>query len=101
MIGELFKSRSKTRTKTNLVVFIRPTILQTRAENAEVTARRYGVVRAAQKALNPKEEPSIDALVRDYMGAALPVTDGPHAGDQVIDGAASAPAPQTSGTAKK
>jgi general secretion pathway protein D len=101
LIGELFKSRSKTRTKTNLVVFIRPTILQTREENAEVTARRYGVVRAAQKALNPKEEPSIDALVRDYMGAALPVVDGPRTGDQVIDGAAAAPTPQTNGAAKK
>ncbi|MBO9670290.1 MAG: type II secretion system secretin GspD [Sphingobium sp.] len=102
VIGELFKSRSKSRTKTNLVVFIRPTILQTREDNAEVTARRYGYVRSVQKAVNPKEEPSIDALVRDYMGAALPVTDGPHTGDQVIDGAAAATtAPLPAGAPKK
>jgi general secretion pathway protein D len=101
LIGELFKSRSKTRTKTNLVVFIRPTILMTREDNAEVTARRYGYVRSVQKAVNPKEEPSLDVLVRDYMGAALPVTDGPRAGDQVIDGAAPAAIAQPSGAPKK
>jgi len=102
VIGELFKSRSKSRTKTNLVVFIRPTILQTREDNAEVTARRYGYVRSVQQAVNPKEEPSIDALVRDYMGAALPVTDGPRAGDQVIDGAPAATTPPPpAGAAKK
>ena len=101
LIGELFKSRSKSRTKTNLVVFIRPTILMTREDNAEVTARRYGYVRSVQKAVNPKEEPSLDVLVRDYMGAALPVTDGPRAGDQVIDGAAPAATAQPSGAPKK
>ncbi|HEY1125051.1 MAG TPA: type II secretion system secretin GspD [Sphingobium sp.] len=101
LIGELFKSRSRSRTKTNLVVFIRPTILMTREDNAEVTARRYGYVRSVQKAVNPKEEPSLDALVRDYMGAALPVSDGPRAGDQVIDGAAPAAAPQPGGAPGK
>lgn len=101
LIGELFKSRSKSRTKTNLVVFIRPTILMTREDNAEVTARRYGYVRSVQKAVNPKEEPSLDVLVRDYMGAALPVTDGPRAGDQVIDGTAPLPAAQPGGAPGK
>jgi general secretion pathway protein D len=102
LIGELFKSRSKSRTKTNLVVFIRPTILRSREDNAEVTARRYGYVRSAQKAANPKEEPSIDELVKDYMGAAVPAAAGTQPGDQVIDGAATAPTQgPNSGAAKK
>ncbi|HZV58348.1 MAG TPA: type II secretion system secretin GspD, partial [Sphingobium sp.] len=67
LLGNLFKSKSRARAKTNLVVFIRPTILRSRDDNAQVTARRYGTVRSAQQAANPDVEPSIDTLVRDYM----------------------------------
>lgn len=73
VIGELFKSRSKSRTKTNLMVFIRPTILRSRADAQRVAAQRYGYVRDAQRAQDPKSEPTIDELVRDYMGTTPPV----------------------------
>ena len=73
VVGELFKSRSKSRAKTNLMVFIRPTIVRTREEARQVTAQRYGYIRAEQYQRNPEEEPSIDSLVRDYMGAVPPV----------------------------
>lgn len=84
LIGELFKSRSRTRSKTNLMVFIRPTILRNRADNAAMTARRYGTIRDAQLRRNPDEEPAIDALVRDYMGTVPPVATPPQPGDAVI-----------------
>ncbi|MBA3577679.1 MAG: type II secretion system secretin GspD [Sphingomonas sp.] len=73
IIGELFKSRSRSRAKTNLMVFIRPTIIRSRAEAQELSAQRYGYIRAEQYRRNPEVEPSIDSLVRDYMGAAPPV----------------------------
>lgn len=73
LIGELFKSRSRSRSKTNLMVFIRPTILRNRADGDALTARRYGYVRGMQVARNPDIEPSIDELLRDYMGAVPPV----------------------------
>ncbi|WP_428630621.1 type II secretion system secretin GspD [Sphingopyxis sp.] len=73
LIGELFKSRSRTRSKTNLMVFIRPTILRNREDNAALTARRYGYIRDFQLRRNPDEEPAIDTLVRDYLGAVPPV----------------------------
>ena len=72
LIGELFKSRSRTRSKTNLMVFIRPTILKDREDNAALTARRYGYIRDFQLQRNPDQEPAIDALVRDYMGSTPP-----------------------------
>ena len=75
LIGALFKSKSKTRAKTNLMVFIRPTILRTRYDGDVLTARRYDYVRAMQLERNPDAEPSIDQLVRDYMGAIPPTTD--------------------------
>ncbi|MGB5076359.1 MAG: type II secretion system protein GspD, partial [Sphingorhabdus sp.] len=73
IIGELFKSRSRSRSKTNLMVFIRPTILRTRADGDRLTARRYDFVRDMQLERNPDVEPSIDELLRDYMGAVPPV----------------------------
>ncbi|KGB57794.1 type II secretion system secretin GspD [Sphingopyxis sp. SE2] len=72
LIGELFKSRSRTRSKTNLMVFIRPTILKSREDNAALTARRYGYIRDFQLQRNPDVEPAIDTLVRDYMGTTPP-----------------------------
>jgi general secretion pathway protein D len=83
VLGELFKSRGKSRVKTNLMVFIRPTILRSQADREATTARRYGIVREAQRQFNPKVEPSIDELVIDYLGAVPPtVPGGP--GDTVI-----------------
>lgn len=72
LIGELFRSRARSRTKTNLVVFIRPTILSTAEQRRALTDRRYGYIRARQYLANPEQEPSIDALVRQYMGITPP-----------------------------
>ncbi|MEP6785772.1 MAG: type II secretion system secretin GspD [Sphingomonadales bacterium] len=72
LFGELFRSRSKSRGKTNLMVFIRPTILRTAADAQALAERRYGYIRSQQLVGNPDAEPSIDELMRDYMGAPLP-----------------------------
>jgi general secretion pathway protein D len=84
LIGELFKSRSRSRSKTNLMVFIRPTILRNRADGDALTARRYGYVRDMQLARNPDIEPSIDELLRDYMGAVPPVAPAVGPNDVVV-----------------
>jgi general secretion pathway protein D len=73
VLGELFKSRSKSRQKTNLMVFIRPTILRSAADARALAERRYGYVRQQQLLNRPDQEPSIDELVREYMGAEPPV----------------------------
>jgi general secretion pathway protein D len=86
LIGELFRSRSRSRSKTNLMVFIRPTILRDRADNAELTARRFGYLRAEQLARNPEAEPEIDLLVRDYLGATPPGI-APRGDDVIISAA--------------
>ncbi|PJG49158.1 type II secretion system protein GspD [Sphingobium sp. LB126] len=82
-IGELFKSRSKSRTKTNLMVFIRPTILRSKEDAQKLTQQRYGYIRGMQLQRNPDQEPSIDELVRDYMGATPPAP-APQPGDAVV-----------------
>jgi general secretion pathway protein D len=73
VVGELFKSRGRQRTKTNLMVFIRPTILRSAADARALAERRYGYVRNQQLQQRPDREPTIDELVRDYMGAELPI----------------------------
>ena len=72
-LGQLFRSKGRSRTKTNLMVFIRPTILRSAADARALAERRYGYVRDQQIQQRPDREPTIDELVRDYMGATPPV----------------------------
>ncbi len=90
VIGELFRSRSRARTNTNLMVFIRPTILRDAADANAMTARRYGYIRNAQLLRDPEAEPEIDLLVRDYLGTVPPVI-APQPGDVVIGAASRTP----------
>ncbi len=79
-LGNLFKSKARSRTKTNLMIFIRPTILRTAEDSRRVTEQRYGYLRVQQGLQNPNAEPSIDQLVRDYMGAEPPLPPSPAPG---------------------
>ncbi|MEH6792275.1 type II secretion system secretin GspD [Parasphingorhabdus sp.] len=83
ILGELFKSRGKSRVKTNLMVFIRPTILKDPNDARRFSSNRYGYVRGRQLIQNPDEEPSLDALVRDYLGTVPPSVDA-RPDDQII-----------------
>lgn len=49
IIGALFRSDSKSRTKTNLLVFIRPYILRDKDQNSDITNNRLGLVRNAEQ----------------------------------------------------
>ncbi|SDA28807.1 type II secretion system secretin GspD [Sphingomonas sp. NFR15] len=80
-LGQLFRSKAKQRTKTNLMIFIRPTVLRTPEDTQRLTSQRYGYLRLQQGQQNPVDEPSIDELVRDYMGAAPPIPSAPVPGN--------------------
>jgi len=71
-LGELFKSRSRNKTKTNLMVFIRPTIVRSAADAQKLAAERYDYVRQADIERGGGEITSLDALVRDYLRTAPP-----------------------------
>jgi general secretion pathway protein D len=90
VIGELFRSRSRARTNTNLMVFIRPTIIRDGDDANAMTARRYNYIRNAQMIRDPEAEPEIDLLVRDYLGTVPPVV-APQPGDMVIGAASRMP----------
>jgi general secretion pathway protein D len=72
VLGELFRSRSKSRGKTNLMVFIRPTIMRTAEDAQRLAQQRLGYIRDQQLSARPDREPTIDELLRDYMGIEPP-----------------------------
>ena len=92
VVGELFRSRSKSRGKTNLMVFIRPTIMRSAADSRRLADQRLGYIRNQQLEARPDREPTIDELMRDYMGIELPA---PQPQPQLAPptGPSSAPAP--------
>ncbi|WP_017523545.1 type II secretion system secretin GspD [Pusillimonas noertemannii] len=51
ILGNLFKYQSRSRQKTNLMVFLRPHIVRTAQDGASLTLDRYNYMRAAQAGL--------------------------------------------------
>ncbi|MFT4196563.1 MAG: type II secretion system secretin GspD [Pseudoxanthomonas sp.] len=47
-LGQLFRSQSRTRTKTNLMVFLRPVVLRSEADSNDFSRNRYEEMRAFQ-----------------------------------------------------
>ncbi|MBP8072428.1 MAG: type II secretion system secretin GspD, partial [Brevundimonas sp.] len=72
-IGGLFRSTSRQRGRTNLMVFIRPTIIRSPADAQTLTADRWGYMREQQRRNAPGVEPSLDEMLRDYMRTQAPI----------------------------
>jgi general secretion pathway protein D len=70
LLGNLFKSRSGSRQKTNLLVFLRPTILRDQSAAEAISASKYNEIRDEQKSLHGgkitllpgEKQPSIPAM---------------------------------------
>jgi len=73
VLGNLFKSTSRQRGRTNLMVFIRPTIIRTPGDAQQLSADRWGYMRGEQLRSQPGVEPSLDEMLRDYMRSQAPV----------------------------
>lgn len=54
VVGNLFKYQNRKRTKTNLMVFLRPTVIRTAEQNVNVVNDRYDYIRGIQEAAQPK-----------------------------------------------
>ena len=87
LIGNLFKNQNRTRTKSNLVIFLRPVVLRDQATADQLTLDRYEAIRAVQGAA-PQTQDSI----------VLPETGNPVLGPQAP---ASAPKSPAGGDAKQ
>jgi general secretion pathway protein D len=70
IIGNLFKSRTGSRQKTNLLVFLRPTILRDQRATEAISASKYNEIRDEEKSLHKgkitllpgEKQPAIPAI---------------------------------------
>ena len=53
VLGGLFRSESRSRKKTNLMVFLRPVIIQDAKASERLSLSRYDIMRSAQQAAQP------------------------------------------------
>jgi general secretion pathway protein D len=84
-VGALFRSNSRSKTRTNLMVFLRPTVLRDAETSDRVSTERYEQIRSFQKEMQPN--PNI----------FIPVTGSPVMPPlRKIEGTDTITAPQTS-----
>lgn len=77
-LGELFKFRSRTKTKTNLMVFLRPVIVRSPQDSEGFTAERYEYIRGLQQNLRMDRA----TLIPRYDNPVLPPLVQPNKKDQ-------------------
>lgn len=69
VVGNLFRSETRSRRKTNLMVFLRPVVVRDAAQTDELSLDRYDLMRLKQEVAQPK--PSV--VVPVNAGPVLPV----------------------------
>ena len=69
VIGNLFKYRSRNRTKRNLMVFLRPVVVRSKEQNSSISMDRYDFMRGAGAAAQPADD---SVLVRNLGAPVLP-----------------------------
>lgn len=72
VLGALFRSTSRQRDRTNLMIFIRPTIVRSAADARRATAPKYEYIVGQQSMGNPDRQSQLEELVRKYLRAEPP-----------------------------
>ncbi|WP_019142114.1 type II secretion system secretin GspD [Noviherbaspirillum massiliense] len=81
VLGNLFKYRTRNHTKTNLMVFLRPTVIRTNEQSMDVVADRYDYIRGVEIESQPKH----NVLFSDETAPVLPpLQDGRPMGGKVL-----------------
>jgi general secretion pathway protein D len=70
-LGRLFRSDGATTRRTNLMIFIRPTIIRSEADMRAITDSRYGFIRDTQAAADPLGVSSLETII-DMMMVDMP-----------------------------
>ncbi|MEO0465746.1 MAG: type II secretion system secretin GspD [Pseudomonadota bacterium] len=75
-LGRLFRSEGTSYDRTNLVVFIKPTIVRDSDDAASVTAQKYRYVRAEEIFNGEDGDSSLDAFINEVLGSQPPIPSG-------------------------
>lgn len=77
LLGALFRSKSTTKIKTNLMVFLRPVVMRDVESGSRLTQSRYDYIRAKQLLLRERasgmfsnDESPLMPEMKDYLGAS-------------------------------
>ncbi len=92
IIGNLFKYRTRSRVKTNLMVFLRPTIIRNNEQSVDLAGDRYDFIRNEEIT----EQPNLNPLLPNLDGPQLPpLQDGRIVGGKLFKQAEPAPSAST------
>ncbi|MFA9216533.1 MAG: type II secretion system secretin GspD [Sphingomonadaceae bacterium] len=69
VLGNLFKYQSRTRKKTNLMVFLRPVVVRSKEQSTSLASDRYDYMRSAQMAIKPEQSILVDDLGQPVLPA--------------------------------
>jgi general secretion pathway protein D len=72
ILGNLFRNTSRTRTKTNLMVFIRPLVIRDNVVGDQLTSDRYEQIRSLQQGTQPPNDPMLKNVDAAALLPALP-----------------------------
>ncbi len=74
LLGRAFRSDSKSIQKTNLMIFLRPTIMRNTEDARAVTEQKYNYIKGKQAAV--ESQIPLDQLIQEVMGASGPPASG-------------------------
>ena len=102
VLGGLFRSESRSRRKTNLMVFLRPVVLRDARDTANLALDRYEQMRAVQREIQPTQSGVLQINQSPVLGEQplpydrqLPSPAPPLGAPQGSPGAVPAPAAPT------
>jgi general secretion pathway protein D len=82
VVGNLFKYRTRSRVKTNLMVFLRPTVIRTNEQSVNVAGDRYNYIRNAEIDAQPEQT----TVLPNLGGPVLPpLQDGRMIGGSLLN----------------
>lgn len=82
VIGNLFKYQTRRGAKTNLMVFLRPTIIRSNAQSVNVAGDRYDYIRNVQMTTQPGEQSLLPSMTAPVLP---PLHDGRPSGGGLLN----------------
>ncbi|WP_295953677.1 type II secretion system secretin GspD [Rhodoferax sp.] len=73
-VGNFFRSESRSRTKTNLMVFLRPIVVRDADTSDTLASDRYDMMRVQQQGMKPAQHPMLSAVPSANELPELPTT---------------------------
>ena len=72
LLGNLFRYDTRKRTKTNLMIFLRPTVVRSSAQSIALSNDRYRALGIEQQAVNPESRPMLPDMTNPTLPLGAP-----------------------------